>query len=120
MLDEVIEHLKQLQAQIQFMSKMSSIHQMLLPVARQQMQLSVMAQMGMGMGMGIMDMTTMVLSGHPACMLPVVHPSAAMAFFPNMAAAWDGSSDRHGTARPAVVADPMAAFLASQTQVSVS
>ena len=51
MLDEVIEYLKQLQAQVQMMSRIN-MPPMMLPMAmQQQLQMSMMAQMGMGMGM---------------------------------------------------------------------
>uniref|UniRef100_A0A5B6ZSU2 Putative transcription factor PIF7 isoform X2 n=1 Tax=Davidia involucrata TaxID=16924 RepID=A0A5B6ZSU2_DAVIN len=64
MLDEVIEYLKQLQAQVQMMS-MRNIPQMMMPLAMQQHihQMSLLARMGMGvrlgMGMGMLDMSTM-------------------------------------------------------------
>ncbi|ONK80174.1 uncharacterized protein A4U43_C01F14720 [Asparagus officinalis] len=62
MLDEVIEYLKQLQAQISMMSRMSSMAPpMLMPMGMQQFQMSMMAQMAqMGLaGMGMMDMGSM-------------------------------------------------------------
>ena len=60
MLDEVIEYLKQLQAQVQMVSRMN-MQPMMLPMAlQQQLQMSMMAPismgmagMGMGMGMGM-------------------------------------------------------------------
>ncbi|KAJ4727195.1 Transcription factor like [Melia azedarach] len=53
MLDEVIEYLKQLQAQVQMMSRMNMPPHMMLPMTmQQQLQMSIMAPMGMGMGMG--------------------------------------------------------------------
>ncbi|GFS35539.1 basic helix-loop-helix (bHLH) DNA-binding superfamily protein [Actinidia rufa] len=62
MLDEVIEHLKQLQAQVVMMSRTMNMSYMMLPMALQQhLQLSLMTSMGMGMrmgsgmGMGVMD-----------------------------------------------------------------
>ncbi|CAJ1975337.1 unnamed protein product, partial [Sphenostylis stenocarpa] len=59
MLDEVINYLKQLQAQIQMMN-MTSMPQMMVPLAmQQQLQMSMLARMGagagFGMGMGMMN-----------------------------------------------------------------
>ncbi|KAK8958061.1 Transcription factor UNE10 [Platanthera zijinensis] len=86
MLDEVIEYMKLLQAQVHVMSTMSP---MMLPITlhHQQLQISMMAQMAqmarmshMSMGLGLMDPT---LSGHigltpppPAPPPPMLHPSA--------------------------------------------
>ncbi|KAK7411373.1 hypothetical protein VNO78_02806 [Psophocarpus tetragonolobus] len=59
MLDEVINYLKQLQAQIQVMN-MASMPQMMVPLAmQQQLQMSMLARMGaagLGMGMGLVNM----------------------------------------------------------------
>ncbi|XP_027333885.1 transcription factor UNE10-like isoform X2 [Abrus precatorius] len=53
MLDEVINYLKQLQAQIQMMN-MTSMPQMMVPLAmQQQLQMSMLARMGAGLGMGM-------------------------------------------------------------------
>lgn len=52
MLDEVINYLKQLQAQIQMMNITTSMPQMMVPLAMQQqqhLQMSMLARMGMGM-----------------------------------------------------------------------
>ncbi|KAF7806231.1 transcription factor UNE10-like isoform X3 [Senna tora] len=65
MLDEVIEYLKQLQAQIQMMSMRNMPHQqmMMMPLAmqQQQLQMSMLARMGLGLGlgMGMLNMNTM-------------------------------------------------------------
>ncbi|CAB4269622.1 unnamed protein product [Prunus armeniaca] len=112
MLDEVIEYLKNLQAQIQMMSRMN-MPAMMLPMAmQQQLQMSMMAaaprNMGMGMGMG-MDMNTMVRPNIPG-ISPVLHPTAFMPM-----ASWDGSGgDRSASAT--VMPDPLSAFLACQSQ----
>ncbi|KAM0821184.1 hypothetical protein ACQ4PT_029718 [Festuca glaucescens] len=58
MLDEVIDHLKQLQAQVQMMSRMSS---MMMPMAMPHLQMSVMANIAQmaqmaQMGLGMMNM----------------------------------------------------------------
>lgn len=118
MLDEVIEYLKQLQAQVHMMSRMN-MSSMMLPMTMQQLQMSMMTPMGMGMGLGMglgMDMNSIGranITGIP----PVLHPSA---FMP-MAAAWDTSAwaDRLQGPPAAVMPDPMSAFLACQSQVRI-
>lgn len=53
MLDEVIDYLKQLQAQVQMMSNARFMPQIMMPLGMQQhLQMSLLARMGMGMGMG--------------------------------------------------------------------
>lgn len=116
MLDEVIEYLKQLQAQVQMMSRMN-MHPMMLPMTMQQLPMSMMAPMGMGMGMGIgigmgMDMNTINRS-NMAGISPVLHPSAFMPI-----TSWDGSSDRIQATSGAVMPDPLSTFLACQPQVN--
>ncbi|KAJ4827654.1 hypothetical protein Tsubulata_008276 [Turnera subulata] len=112
MLDEVIEYLKQLQAQIQMMSRMN-MQPMMMPMAmQQQLQMSMMAPMSMmGMGVGVMDMNAMGrpnISGMP----PLLHPTP----FVPMPASWDGSGDRLQAASTTVMPDPLSAFLACQSQ----
>lgn len=62
MLDEVINHLKQLQAQIQVMN-MTSMPQVMVPLAmQQQLQMSMLARIGaagLGMGMGLFNINNM-------------------------------------------------------------
>lgn len=118
MLDEVIEYLKQLQAQVQMMSRMS-MPPMMLPMAmQQQLQMSMMAPMGMGMGMGMglgmgMDMNNINRSNISG-ISPVLHPTAFMPM-----TSWDaGSGDRIQANSPAVMADPFSTFLACQSQVN--
>ncbi|XVF33555.1 hypothetical protein REPUB_Repub17cG0178400 [Reevesia pubescens] len=109
MLDEVIEYLKQLQAQVQMMSRMN-IPPMMLPMTmQQQLQMSMMAQMGMGMGMGVMDLNTM---GRPNIngISPIL-PNPFMTM-----TSWDGSGDRLQAASAAVRPDPLSTFLACQSQ----
>lgn len=125
MLDEVIEYLKQLQAQVNMMSRMN-MSPMMLPLAmQQQLQMSMMAPMmgmgmgmgmgSMGMGMGVMDMNA-AMAGRPNItgMPPVLHPSAFM----SPLTSWEGAGDRLQT--PAsVMHDPMSTFLAAcQSQVT--
>ncbi|KAK4759326.1 hypothetical protein SAY87_022457 [Trapa incisa] len=121
-LDEVIDYLKQLQAQVQMMSRMN-MQPMMMAAMQQQLQMSMMAAapMGLGMGMGamgmagIMDMTSLAgpnLSGLPPNVpTPIIHPMAAAAasttpFLP-MGPPWDGSCCN---------GDPLSAFLACQSQ----
>lgn len=51
-LDEVIEYLKQLQAQIQMMSMRNMPQQMMMQMMQQQVQMSMLAGMGLGLGSG--------------------------------------------------------------------
>lgn len=116
MLDEVIEYLKQLQAQVQMMNRMN-MQPMMLPMAmQQQLQMSMLAPMSMGMcipgmGMGVMDIGRHNMT---VGISPVLHPTAFMPM-----TAWDGSGgDRLQAAAPAtVMPDPLSAFLACQSQV---
>ncbi|KAK4427704.1 Transcription factor UNE10 [Sesamum alatum] len=68
MLDEVIEYLKQLQAQVQMMSSARNMPQMVMPLGmQQQIQMSLLARMGMGMGMagvgmGMVDVNNLARS----------------------------------------------------------
>lgn len=116
MLDEVIEYLKQLQAQVQMMSRMN-MSSMMLPLAmQQQLQMPMMSPMGMAgmgmapMGMGFMDINTTGRAGMP----PVLSPPGA-AFMP--VPSWDNSGD---CLAPTSVmpTDPLSAFLACQSQVN--
>ncbi|KAA3475379.1 transcription factor UNE10 isoform X2 [Gossypium australe] len=118
MLDEVIEYLKQLQAQVQMMNRMN-IPQMMLPMAmQQQLQMSMMAPamgmglgMGMGMGMGVMDINTM---GRPNITgISPVMPNPFMAM-----TSWDGSGERlqQAASAAAMMPDPLSTFLACQSQ----
>ncbi|KAI3444737.1 hypothetical protein Pfo_001402 [Paulownia fortunei] len=109
MLDEVIEYLKQLQAQVQMMSRMN-MSPMMLPLAmQQQLQMSMMAGMGMGMGMGVMDMNTI---SRAAGMPPVIPPAAAFKPVPS----WDNPGDCLPTPAGSLMPDPLLAFLACQSQ----
>ncbi|KAL8028324.1 hypothetical protein ABFS82_14G148700 [Erythranthe guttata] len=114
MLDEVIEYLKQLQAQVQMMSRMN-IPSMILPLAmQQQLQMSMMGMgmgTGIGMGMGgLMDINTI---GRAAAMPPP--PAAAAAFMPMAASSWDIQQDGR-LHPPPVMSDPLSAFFAGQSQ----
>lgn len=112
MLDEVIEYLKQLQAQIQMMSKVNMMMPMAQAAAMPQLQMPVMAahvpQMPqMGMGMGLMDLASMSRPMPPA--FPLLHPSAFLPFM--SAGGWDASGDRRLSG---VLPDPYTALLAYQ------
>ncbi|KAL3743750.1 hypothetical protein ACJRO7_018937 [Eucalyptus globulus] len=125
-LDEVIEYLKQLQAQVQMVNRMN-MQPMMMPMAmQQQLQMSMMGPMGMGLGMvgmgmpgmGMMDMNALGRS-NLAGISPVLHPAAAAtaaAFMPM--GSWGDGGDRAATATtaPMVMPDPMSPFLASQSQ----
>lgn len=84
MLDEVIDHLKQLQATVQMMNRMSS---MMMPMAMPQLaQMSVMTQMAQmaqmaQMGLGMMNMAAGPLAqpAYPGLAQPMMHPSTPFA-----------------------------------------
>lgn len=114
MLDEVIEYLKQLQAQFHMMGmgrmNMPSMNIMMPLPMQQQLQMSMM---GMGMGMGVMDINAM---GRMPPMIPPP-PAAAPAFMPMP------SWDMHGGDRlqfPQITPDFLSTFMACQAQVSRS
>ena len=117
MLDEVIEYLKQLQAQVQMMSRVNM--PMMVPMALHQhlplaslMNMPMMGMAGMGMGLG-MDHLNMI-ANRPALaagMSPLLHPTA---FMPT--AAWDGGTADHIQPLPT---DPLSTFLACQSQVNI-
>lgn len=86
MLDEAIEYLKHLQAQLQMMILRNgmNIPPMMMPLGMQQLQMSLLASLGptglgmgmtgvgLGMGMGMMDMNS-VATGHVP-MAPMAQP----------------------------------------------
>lgn len=80
MLDEVIEHLKQLQAQVQMMSTRNIPHMMMPLGMQQQLQMSLLARMGMGVGPGLntgsmLDMTNIArTASQPHSSL--IHPNS--------------------------------------------
>ncbi|XP_073317843.1 uncharacterized protein [Primulina huaijiensis] len=66
MLDEVIEYLKQLQAQVQMLSNARAMPQMVMPlVMQQQLQMSLLGRMGIGMGMGPVGMGIVDVNNFP-------------------------------------------------------
>jgi hypothetical protein len=87
MLDEVIEYLKQLQAQVQMMSTARNMPQMMMPLGMQQhlQMTSLLARMGMGvglgMGVGMLDIANMARS-LPQTLPPLIHPVSVAASAP--------------------------------------
>ncbi|XP_059443891.1 transcription factor PIF7 isoform X2 [Corylus avellana] len=86
MLDEVIEYLKQLQAQVQMMSTARNMPQMMMPLGMQQhIQMSLLARMGLGvglgMGVGMLDIANMARS-LPQTLPPLIHPASVAASAP--------------------------------------
>ncbi|KAL3624514.1 hypothetical protein CASFOL_031182 [Castilleja foliolosa] len=104
MLDEVIEYLKQLQAQVHMMSRMN-MPSMMMPLAMQQLQMSMMAPAAMGMGMGVMDMTNMGRA-------PVMPPTSAFVPVPP----WDIQGVDRPQPSPGMMPDLLSSFLACQSQ----
>ncbi|XP_022895741.1 transcription factor UNE10-like isoform X3 [Olea europaea var. sylvestris] len=121
MLDEVIEYLKQLQAQVQMINRMNNMSSLLMPLAmQQQLQMSSMmgpmAGIGMaamaGIGMGVMDLNTISRAGIP----PFLHPGAAPPFMPHTAS-WDiNPGDRLSIPASVIPTDSLYAHLACQSQ----
>ncbi|KAK6128148.1 hypothetical protein DH2020_038101 [Rehmannia glutinosa] len=80
MLDEVIEYLKQLQAQVHMMSNARNMPQMVMPLGmQQQLQMSLLARMGMGMGMagmgmGMIDVNNLARNSFP----PLLHATTPL------------------------------------------
>lgn len=108
MLDEAIDYLKQLQAQLQVMSRMSS---MMMPMAMPQLQMSVMANMAQmaQMGLGMMNMGPLAQPGYAGLTPPtnMMHPPH---FVPM---SWD-AADRPQQPAGSAVPDAFSAFLACQ------
>ncbi|XP_020084714.1 transcription factor UNE10 [Ananas comosus] len=125
MLDEVIEYVKQLQAQAQMMNRMSGmLMPMTMPLPLQMSMIGNMANMAqmaqMGMGMGMMDLSSLGRTGPMGLpsLPPLLHPSP---FLPIMSPSWDGSGDRlQQPSGPIVSPDPFSAFLACQTAQPMS
>nr|WAK86073.1 transcription factor bHLH27 [Nothapodytes nimmoniana] len=109
MLDEVIEYLKQLQAQVNMISRIN-MSAMMLPMAmQQQFQMPMMAPVGMGMGIGVMDMNSIARPNFSGIPPAVLNPTAFMSL-----AAWDGTGDRMPSATS--VMPDLSSFLACQSQ----
>jgi hypothetical protein len=131
MLDEVIDYLKQLQAQVQVMSRMSS---MMMPMAMPQLQMSVMAQMAhmaqmAQMAQSMMNMGSLAQQGYAGLTTPpMIPPFVPMSWDPtatsaSTAAAGAGAGTSVGVVgtdrapQPGgAVPDAFSAFLACQAQ----
>ena len=126
MLDEAIDYLKQLQAQVQVMSRMSS---MMMPMGMAMPplhQMSVMAQMAQ-MAQGMMNMGSLAQPGYAGLTPPMMHPPP-----PFVPMSWDPAAAAAATAGPGpaaaatslaqqqpgggAVPDAFSAFLACQAQ----
>ncbi|EOA21218.1 hypothetical protein CARUB_v10001567mg [Capsella rubella] len=127
MLDEVIEYLKQLQAQVSMMSRMN-MPSMMLPMAlqqQQQLQMSLMSNpMGLGIGMGmpglgLLDLNSMnraAAAAAAAATAPSIHANMMPNPFAAMTSpSWEASSNDTRFQSP-LIPDPMAAFLACSSQ----
>nr|XP_043620873.1 transcription factor UNE10-like [Erigeron canadensis] len=114
MLDEVIEYVKQLQAQVHMVNRMN-ISPMMLPLMmqqqQQQMQLFMMNSMGMGMGMGVGGMDHTNTIGSLSNMSTGFLPSPFM-HMPS----WNIHPTERVMNTTTMTPDPMAAFLAFQSQ----
>ncbi|XP_057826362.1 transcription factor PHYTOCHROME INTERACTING FACTOR-LIKE 15 isoform X2 [Cryptomeria japonica] len=143
MLDEAIEYLKHLQAQLQMMCLRNgmNIPPMMMPLGMQQLQMSLLASLGpmglgmgmagvgLGMGMGMMDMNSVAAAGRAAMVpmgqpltgtsshaIPVsVHPATFIQ--PNLAAAgFPSAPDANDRFQNSAIVDPYSAFMACQRQ----
>lgn len=110
MLDEVIDYLKQLKAQVQMMinvrNNMPQMNMMMPLGMQQQLQMSLLARMGMGVGlgtgMGMLDMNTMAAAAAAARSAPQSLP-------PPM----------YSPAASVTLPDPYCAFLAQSMNVEL-
>ncbi|XP_021733922.1 transcription factor PIF7-like [Chenopodium quinoa] len=138
MLDEVIEYLKQLQAQVQMMTNARFMPQIMMPLGMQQHfhQMSLLARVGMGaglgMGMGMLDTTSMGAS-HPApqSMPSMIHPTqvgtATSAFVPPAfvvpqmipASSQQANPADPGTSCSAPLQDPYSTLLAQSMNIDL-
>ncbi|XP_076942353.1 transcription factor UNE10-like [Bidens hawaiensis] len=114
MLDEVIEHIKQLQVQVNSVNMMNMPPMMMSLMMQQQLQLqkSMMNPMGIGIGMGMgmgmmggMDMNTIGPSNIPT----LFHPSAFMQM-----PSWNNQADQ--VSSNSMAGGAMPAFLTSRPQ----
>ncbi|CAG7881376.1 unnamed protein product [Brassica rapa] len=120
MLDEVIEYLKQLQAQVCMMSRMN-MPSMMLPMSmqqqQQQLQLNLMSSsMGLGLrmgmpGLGLVDLSSMNRAATATA--PNIHANMMQnPFVPMTFTSWDASSSTD----PRFQSPLMSAFLACSSQ----
>ncbi|XP_068653943.1 transcription factor PIF7-like [Aristolochia californica] len=123
-LDEVIEYLKQLQAQLQLMSA-RSMPQLMMPLGMQQhLQMSILARLGMGMGMG-MGMTPAAPPAIPHILHPTSPASAPFLsppfLFPPLLPTHSTPPPKNdqGTNPPIPSADPYSAFVAQSMNMDL-
>ncbi|KAJ0265272.1 Transcription factor UNE10 [Hirschfeldia incana] len=123
MLDEVIEYLKQLQAQVSMMCRMS-MPSMMLPMAmqqqQQQLQLSLMSSsMGLGLGMGMPNLGLLDLNSinRAVATAPNIHANMMPnPFVPMTSPSWDATSSTDTRFQSPLIHDPMPAFLSCSSQ----
>ncbi|KAK8515886.1 hypothetical protein V6N13_096787 [Hibiscus sabdariffa] len=133
MLDEVIEYLKQLQAQVQMMSMRSITPMMMMPLGlhpQQHLQMSVMSRLmggmgvnhhGLGMGMGLLDVNAAAAMAHNASpsLPPLLHlpppfttPALPPMIPPRAASTAETQANAVGSSNaPVPLPDPSWAFL---------
>uniref|UniRef100_A0A7C8YTV0 BHLH domain-containing protein n=2 Tax=Opuntia streptacantha TaxID=393608 RepID=A0A7C8YTV0_OPUST len=140
MLDEVIEYLKQLQAQVQMMNNARLMPQIIMPLGVQQhLQMSLLARMGMGlgmgMGMGMLDTTSIAhgLTPSQAAVPQLIHPTqvtaAASGFMPPAAfvvpqmvptaVSTQQQGPDQGASTSASLQDPYSTFLAQSMNIDL-
>ena len=142
MLDEVIEYLKQLQAQVQMMNNARLMPQIIMPLGVQQhLQMSLLARMGMGlgmgmgMGMGMLDTTSIAhgLTPSQAAVPQLIHPTqvtaAASGFMPPAAfvvpqmvptaVSTQQQGPDQGASTSASLQDPYSTFLAQASEFCI-
>lgn len=140
MLDEVIEYLKQLQAQVQMISNARFMPQIMMPAIGMQQhlqQMSLLARMGMGMGaglgmgIGMLDTASIGQNPTPPQTIPqLIHPSQAAnstsafvppgAFvLPPMIPQTQQANPVPGTSSSAPLQDPYTALLAQSMNMDL-
>lgn len=116
MLDEVIEHLKQLQAQVQMMSRMGSMMMPMGMAMAPPLQMSVMANMAQMAQMAQMGLGMMNMAAQPAAYPGLASPMNIMQppnpFVPIQP--WDAAGDRQKQPAGIAAVPAYSAFLACQ------
>lgn len=116
MLDEVIEHLKQLQAQVQMMSRMGSMMMPMGMAMAPPLQMSVMANMAQMAQMAQMGLGMMNMAAQPAAYPGLASPMNMMQppnpFVPIQP--WDAAGDRQKQPAGIAAVPAYSAFLACQ------
>ncbi|XP_057519913.1 transcription factor PIF7-like isoform X1 [Amaranthus tricolor] len=132
MLDEVIEYLKQLQAQIQMMTNARFMPQFMMPLGMQQHfnQMSLLARMGIGAGLG-MGLGATMSAMHPAnpAISQMMNPTqiATSGFVPPafvVPQMMSAANEQHnpanpGTSRSAASQDPYSTLLAQSMNIDL-